>query len=235
MKGLLILLFTFVSLNGFAQQLEANIYKQFDKVHNSLSQGGARVLSQYEQEQVLARLDELVVLLRADQTVVTPQPQPQPGTPAGNRLAAGMQVLHGNSIRVVEAVGTDSVVLRGTYTHNQLTVRRSQVTMVVQGHGGFTVNATVLFGQQIRQIEALDNTGRIVLKATYTHNQTFVTSRDVSLVVGSHMGFRAGDRVIYGGTIREVQHVGHTGRLALKGTYTHNPVIVNIGDVEKVQ
>lgn len=232
MLTLALVLTTSFSFSAFAQIHEARINRQLERINLLVSEGAVQSLSHQEQIDLSVKLREVLETLRdsagGEDTVPTPYPHKIPFT-------KGMSVFHGNTIRTIMAVGSgDSVVLQGTYSYNQVTVSKSSITPLVNSHGGYSINDVVFYNDTIREVQHLDNTGRIVLKGTYSYNQAFTTSNNVSLSVKSFRNLKVGDQVLYNGIIREIQYLSQTGRAVLKGTYSYNQTFTTVKNLEKV-
>jgi len=76
----------------------------------------------------------------------------------------------------------------------------------------------VLFKNTIREVESVDRTGLVVLKAKSDYYQTYTKAKKISKVVPAFDGFKPGDKVFHKKTIRIVELVDNTGRVVLKPT-----------------
>ena len=97
----------------------------------------------------------------------------------------GDKVLSGNNVRIIESVDdTGRIVLRSDRDgHSQDFVRAAEISLIVDSFGAFKKGDKVLSGNNVRTIESVDNTGRIVLRSDRDgHSQDFVRATEISLM-----------------------------------------------------
>ena len=136
---------------------------------------------------------------------------------SNDRICKGDLVLHDDSIREVELVdNTGRVVLKEDSRFYRTFTRASDISKVVPSYGGYKAGIMVLDDDSIREVELVDNTGRVVLKEDSRFYRTFTRASDISKVVSSYRGFKSGDRVLYRDSIRVIELVDNTGRVVLK-------------------
>jgi len=92
----------------------------------------------------------------------------------------------------------------------------------------------VLFKDTMRTVEAVDNTGRIVLQRTTGYFRSYTTNQEITKIVPSFDDYKPGDQVLFKDTMRTVEAVDNTGRIVLQRTtgyfrtYTTNKQIKKI-------
>jgi hypothetical protein len=100
-------------------------------------------------------------------------------------LSEGDFVFSKDTIRTVQYIGEKGkIVLKAvSYSYNQEFVSITEITKSVTSYQRFNVGDKVLFKNNIRNIEYLDNTGRVVLKLVpYNFGQQFSTVDQLSKV-----------------------------------------------------
>jgi hypothetical protein len=148
---------------------------------------------------------------------------------------AGDIVLYGDSLRRIEALDNDgTVVLMPSEEYNHSYASVTEISKVVKAHGRFKMRDTVIHGGAIRTIEFLDNTGRIVLKATDEYNRTYTDTSAVSKVVKACGGYSVGDTVLHGESVRAIEFMGDVCVAGLKATDEYNLRFVHVSEVSKV-
>lgn len=133
-----------------------------------------------------------------------------------NEICSNDLVLYGNTLRTVEVVSDDGrVVLREDSQFYQSFTDTASVSLIVPSYQGYEAGRLVLFGNTIRKVEAVDNSGRIVLEEDSKYYRTFTDVNSVSKLYKCYDGVCRGDEVLYGNSIRTVEAVDHTGRVVL--------------------
>ena len=98
-------------------------------------------------------------------------------------LNTGDIVLHGNTVRNIHYVGErGAIVLKAvSYTYDTTYTTISGISKTVNTFQKFSVGDKVLYKNNIRTVEYLDDNGRMVLKAVaYTYDRDFTTASQVS-------------------------------------------------------
>ena len=153
-------------------------------------------------------------------------------------------VLSGNSIRTIETVDDSGrVILKGTPSYRQKYTTANAISKIVKYHdescgvewrGELCEGDIVLSGNSIRTIEALDNSGRVVLKGTSRYRQTYTTANAISKIVKCHRELCKGDIVLSGNSIRTIKALDNSGRVVLKGTSRYRQTYTTANAISKI-
>ncbi|MBC7713727.1 MAG: hypothetical protein H7177_10325 [Rhizobacter sp.] len=150
-------------------------------------------------------------------------------------LTSGDIVIYSETFRTVNSVTDDGlVILTGTYSYNQVVVRRAEVEKAFSNYIGLNSGNTVLYGNSIRTISYIGERGSLVLAGTYSVNQAVAKLGEYTRTVQSAGKYTVGDRVLYDNNIRTIQALDAGGRLVLTGTYSYNQAFVTVNQVSKV-
>ena len=135
-------------------------------------------------------------------------------------LCEGDIVLSGNSIRTIKALDNSGrVVLERTFGYYTKYTTANEISKIVKCHDGFCEGDIVLSGNSIRTIEAVDNSGRVVLERTFGYYTKYTTANEISKIVKCHGEFCEGDIVLSGNSIRTIEAVDNSGRVVLERTF----------------
>ena len=132
-------------------------------------------------------------------------------------LCEGNTVLHKDTVRTVEGVDdTNRVILAEDSKYYRTFTTIDQVSKTLRCHQDLCRRDSVLSGDTIREVELLDNKGRLVLEENSKYYRTFTRRGKVSKVVNCFGRFCVGDEVLRGNTTREIEAVDDTGRVVLR-------------------
>jgi hypothetical protein len=98
-------------------------------------------------------------------------------------LKAGDQVFFGNTIRTVQVIGEKGTVVLAyvAYSYDTTYASIDKVSRIVNSYGRFNKGDKVLFQNNIRTIESLDEKGRVSLAyVAYSYDQVFTTVDQLS-------------------------------------------------------
>lgn len=92
----------------------------------------------------------------------------------------------------------------------------------------------VMHGDSIRKVEAVDNSGRVVLEENTNYYRTFTNKNEVSKVVQCYVDFCKGDKVLHGDSVRTIEAVSNKGKVALQETTQYYRTFTTVSNISKV-
>lgn len=99
------------------------------------------------------------------------------------KFCTGDKVLKGDTIRTIEYLdNTNRVVLAEDSKYYRTFTSAAYISKVVECFGQYCMGDTVLKGNAIREIELLDDTGRVVLKEDNKYYRSFTRTQYISMI-----------------------------------------------------
>lgn len=150
--------------------------------------------------------------------------------PSYGTLTPNATVLHGNTYRTIKfiAFNGEVILFPVEWSRNNKTNVNNVSRVVEDCHAGLCNGEIVLYNDQLRTIEALTDTGRVVLVADRWNAQEFTTN-DMIFKDGCNTDYDycAGDYIYYGGVSRRIEFITPSGHFVLAGESGHSRTFLN--------
>lgn len=90
-----------------------------------------------------------------------------------------------------------------------------------------------LYGNTTRTVGNVTDDNQVILAGTYSAVQIVVNRTEVEKGFTNYLGMSAGDVVLHGDTVRNIDYIGERGSVALRGTYSINAGVAKYGTYTK--
>jgi hypothetical protein len=159
------------------------------------------------------------------------------GQSLAQTVKKGDQVIHnGSSIRVVAATDTKGrIILAEGSEYYRTLARTNEVSKVIPSGFGLSKGSLVLISKDVRKVEAVSESGIIVLREDANWYQSFLPIDQMDPIVGKFKDLKVNDEVILDDSIRSVEYLTKNGKVILREDRQYFRSIVSYEDVEKLE